>query len=191
MGSQGFAGSNGAVGSNGAACSGGAGPTGTSSSKRSRVIWTLLLVAWLGFIWGHSMVPGDESTLESSRFVFLVRPIFELFGSSDERLMTFVIRKIAHFSEYAVLMAIGIGTARAWFRNRRARLAMLAALWVAVPSLDETIQYFVPGRDARVTDVLIDMAGGLTGMLLVRAWLRRHSTRNARKSQTTGESRSR
>ena len=34
-------------------------------------------------------------------------------------------------------------------------------------SLDEFHQYFVPGRYASIRDVLIDTAGGLTGMLLV------------------------
>ena len=149
------------------------------SPRRSRLRWTLLLVVWLAFVWGHSLVPGDESTLESSRFVFLVRPVFELLGCHDEQIMTFIIRKAAHFSEYVVLMAIGVGAARAWFRDMRARLGALWAFWVVVPVIDETIQLFVPGRDARVTDVLIDMAGGLLGAFVAHAWARRRAGKAA------------
>ena len=111
--------------------------------------------------------------MESSRFVFLVRPIFELFGNSDERAMTFVIRKAAHFSEYVVLTFLASGCARAWFAQSAACARAVLAVWIMTPLIDETIQGFVPGRDPRVMDVCIDLAGGLLGMLIARKTLRR------------------
>lgn len=142
-----------------------------ASERRARIRWTVLLVVWLAVVWGHSMVPGDESTLESSRFVFLVRPLFELFGCDDEMLMTFVIRKAAHLSEYVILLGIAVGTMRTWFADKARRMRALVAMWVLVPAIDETIQRFVPGRDSRLMDVLIDMTGGLIGMLAAHAIL--------------------
>ena len=65
-----------------------------------------------------------------------------------------VIRKLAHFTEY---MLVGLLSLWIW----------LVVQLVISASLDEFHQYFVPGRYASIRDVLIDTAGGLTGMLLV------------------------
>ncbi len=92
--------------------------------------------------------------------------------------MTHVIRKTAHFSEYAVLASIAIGCVRAWWGATRTALYTVLAIWVCVPVVDETIQGLSPGRAPRVTDVLIDMAGGLLGMLIAHAVLRRKRLRN-------------
>lgn len=131
-----------------------------------RLVWTVAFIIWLCVIWGHSLMPADVSSAESSRFVFLVRPIFGLFGCEDEDLMTFFIRKCAHFSEYVVMAILAARAACAWFETRRAALLAALVVWAAVPCVDETIQLFVPGRDGRFTDVLIDMSGGLLGLCL-------------------------
>ena len=149
-------------------------------TKRRRIVWTVLFVLWLCFVWGHSLVPGDASTEESSRFVFLVRPFFELFGNHDEMLMTFVIRKLAHFSEYVVMMLLASGSVRCWMEGERTIKNALLAVWVAVPCIDEIIQLFVPGRDSRVHDVLIDMMGGAIGVLLY-LWARKRAQRKPRR----------
>ena len=46
------------------------------------------------------------------------------------------------------------------------RLAAMLLFIVCVPSLDETIQIFVPGRSSAVRDVFIDLAGAATGLLI-------------------------
>lgn len=137
--------------------------------NRSRVMWTVLFVLWLCFVWGHSLVPADVSTEESSRFLFLIRPFFELFNNHDEQLMTFAIRKMAHFSEYVVLMALALQSVQSWDLKRPKFVWVIMAIWIGVPAVDETIQGFVPGRDPRVMDVMIDMAGGMLGMAISRA----------------------
>lgn len=136
--------------------------------------WGVAFVLWIGFVWGHSLVQGPASSLESGRFVALLRPVFEAAGVLDADLMSFVVRKCAHFSEYAVLGVIG----RGFFSRLCAEMALPAwagALCVAlVPVADETIQLFVPGRAGSPRDVLIDLCGAATGALLswaaVRVW---------------------
>ena len=49
-----------------------------------------------------------------------------------------------------------------------ALLALTLAIWVLAPGVDECIQLTTPGRAGMFSDVLIDMAGGLTGHLLCR-----------------------
>lgn len=137
-------------------------------SKRARLRWTIAFVAWLCVVWGHSLMPGDMSSAESSRFVFLVRPFFELFGCTDEQLMTLFIRKCAHFGENTVLVLLAYQMAVAWFGKSRAALVLTLALWVAIPCIDETIQLFIPDRTGSPVDVLIDMSGGLLALVILR-----------------------
>lgn len=133
---------------------------------------TVLFVVWLCVIWGHSLMPGDLSSAESSRFVFLLKPLFNLFGNNDEQLMTLVIRKGAHFSEYVVLAVLACRMFAAYGREGRSLWLACAAVCMLVPCVDECIQLQVPERAGMVQDVLIDMAGGTTGLLLMRSWHR-------------------
>lgn len=127
-------------------------------------------------MWSRSLKPGDASLGDSTFVVDLVRPLFGALGVTDADLMQFVVRKLAHFSEYLVMGVLAFQALPA-LRNKSAkghRRAMVAcALVVAlVPVADECIQLFVPGRSGMVRDVLIDMAGALCGLALSRATCR-------------------
>jgi VanZ family protein len=108
--------------------------------------------------------------------VALMALIFALSAmpSDSERhsLVIFVLRKVAHFSEYALLLAL-------WFRALRRRLDVdraLAAAWAIVvvyAASDEFHQTFVHGRTGTPRDVLIDAFGALVAALLIRAAVRR------------------
>ena len=87
----------------------------------------------------------------------------------------FITRKIAHFTEYAIL---GFLAARAFLTSPtdtiRKRWFLLSVSLIVVYALfDEYHQSFVPSRTASIFDSLIDMAGGLTALLAVRAKPRR------------------
>jgi VanZ family protein len=96
---------------------------------------------------------------------------------SEERLNLahFIVRKAAHFSEYAVLALLA---ARAFLGSSRKKLRrrwFIAALaLVIVYSLsDEYHQTFVPTRTGSIYDSLIDMSGGLTALLFFMLHRRR------------------
>jgi VanZ family protein len=78
----------------------------------------------------------------------------------------FVGRKIAHFSEYALLCFL-------WWRALRTvaatRTALVCAVAISVlyACTDEYHQTFVHGRHGRPLDVLIDSAGAATAALAV------------------------
>jgi VanZ family protein len=107
-------------------------------SSRALLAWVPVIL-WAGLIFGLSAVPDLGTGL----------------GTWD-----LVLRKIAHFCEYAVL---GILLVRA---TRREVVAI--ALGVAYAASDEVHQHFVPGRHAAVRDVAIDAAGVLAGILAAR-----------------------
>ena len=160
----------------------------TAGHKRHVAPWLVLVVVWLAFIWGHSLVPGAASRGESSRVLVVLRPAFEAAGVTSTHTMTFVIRKTAHFLEYLVLGLVcgrartelmGQGRrscfpaskARTWqLSSGELRLVLLTVIIGCVaPVVDETIQVFVPGRSSQLRDVAIDLCGVLLGTILAAA----------------------
>ena len=80
-----------------------------------------------------------------------------------------VLRKLAHFGEYALLCAL-------WWRALRTKLTGDRALMVAVAltsayaASDELHQTFVDGRHGTLGDWLIDTAGAVTAAVLIRRY---------------------
>lgn len=122
-------------------------------------VWTLV-------IWGHSLVPSDQSAAESGWVLQWFVPFFRLIRLPETVWMTLV-RKLGHMSEYAVLGLL-------WSmvllpRERSGRLdgaVRVLGLCLLTALTDETIQLHVPGRSGQVTDVWIDFLGAVLGLLL-------------------------
>ena len=82
----------------------------------------------------------------------------------------FITRKLAHFTEYAIL---GLLAARAFRTSPRPAISsrwflISLTLIVTFALVDEYHQSFVPTRTGSVYDSLIDIAGGLTVLLVIR-----------------------
>ena len=159
-----------------------AAPSHDSARRSAFWRWAVALCCWVLFIWGHSLIQGPQSSLESGMVVSLVRPLFEALGVTDVDLMSLIVRKGAHFSEYAVLGVLARCLYGALRSERASFMTNYPVTFVIivgmVPVVDECLQLFVPGRSGQPTDVLIDLAGLATGALL--AWLagrlrRRHA----------------
>jgi VanZ family protein len=137
----------------------------------------LPLVAWLVFI---SYASSDSfSAANTSRIIGpLVLWLFPNTSPETLAVIHFVIRKIAHFTEYAILAYLAARAFRTSPRSVLANRWFLAslALIVIYALIDEYHQTFVPSRTASIYDSLIDMSGGLVTLLIVR---RRHRSRAA------------
>lgn len=144
--------------------------------RRPALVWGALLLCWVGFVWGHSLVPGALSTGESDAVAEALAALLPPLGDLDRDLLTLVIRKGAHLLEYAVLGVLLCGLLRALGRRRRLPVAALVLL---VPFVDEGIQLHVPGRSGQLSDVLVDLVGMAVGsaVLLALAFLRRSGRR--------------
>ncbi len=136
-----------------------------------RISRYLPLVLWMILI---SFASTDGfSAMNTSRVIGPV--LLWLFpGTTPETLAAvhFAIRKLAHFSEYAVLALL---SARAFSTSSHVFLQrhwfMAALLLVVVYALlDEYHQSFIPSRTGSVYDSLIDSTGGLVALLFVRRW---------------------
>ncbi len=132
----------------------------------------LPLIAWLGFI---SFASSDSfSHGNTSRIIGpLILWLFPNTSQESLAVVHLITRKAAHFTEYAIL---GFLAARAFRTSPRPairdRWFLISATIVVVYALmDEYHQSFVPTRTASVFDSFIDMAGGLTALIIIR-WFR-------------------
>ena len=128
-------------------------------NKRRRV-YLVLTIAMLCFIWGNSSMSGTASGALSGRFLKYLAPLLAPFGSKAE----FVLRKLAHFSEFTLLGFLLSGLTRPetptpW-HTRPFFLGLAAAC------IDETIQIYSPGRGSSLLDVWIDFSGITLGVLV-------------------------
>lgn len=135
-----------------------------------------VLIALAAAIFLFSAQNGAESSSLSTQVTHIIgsvifRDLEEL--SQEERdfliseLEPFV-RKLAHFTEYALLGAAvyGLLCAAAPRFIRRKRLAALG-ISAVFAAADELHQLFVPDRAGRLTDVLIDSCGAAAGIIFV------------------------
>src|SRR5215203_2175386 len=132
------------------------------------------LALWLCVIFSASA--DTQSTARTSRFLepFLhwLKPDISV---ETIGLVRLAIRKSAHAAEYAILAWLiwrafrrpTRGDRRPWSWTLAAGVLVLLILYAIS---DEWHQSFVPNRTGSATDVCIDTAGGLIGLVLV--WLR-------------------
>lgn len=121
-----------------------------------------LLVMLLVFIWGNSLLPGEISQTFSDWVKALLSAVFSGGGSGGGQ-GSGLLRKAAHFTEFTAL-----GCLLCWRAGMLKKQKYVPFLWgVSAACVDECIQIFSPGRAARITDVLLDSAGVLTGLLLL------------------------
>lgn len=93
-------------------------------------------------------------------------PLLEEIKVQKMELIEHIVRKGAHFSEYALLAGM-IMLHWAVREKKRKELIVLSILLSAIYAMtDEFHQTFVTGRAGRVTDVLIDTSGAIVGTLI-------------------------
>jgi VanZ family protein len=86
---------------------------------------------------------------------------------TDMDVLHTVVRKIAHFVEFAALgVCVGGYALNRGYLHERIYLAMPLRLTLMVAVCDEFIQKF-SGRASMVADVVLDYAGAILGLLLV------------------------
>ncbi len=113
-------------------------------------------------------------SLEVSRYIVLLYNKLFVKGFSPERLQELVVyihpyvRKGAHFTEY-MLLAMSVSLPLYVYRIRGFGLTLIAGgLSLLYAVLDEYHQSFVAGRVADVHDIMIDGAGILVGVIIIR-----------------------
>ena len=135
-------------------------------SRRTGLVLGCLIALTLLFIWGNSMRNASASGAMSGSVRVWLESLLHI--PIDE----FLLRKAAHFSEYALLGA-ELSLLLSLLSDRRGaplahgrNLIDFPALGFLAAAIDETIQIFT-GRGSSLLDVWLDTAGCLTGFFLV------------------------
>ena len=134
------------------------------------------LVVWTGVILFAStdgFSAGNTSRIIRPLLLWLFPEITET-QLATAHLLT---RKTAHFVEYAILAFLArrafITSTREFLKNHWFALSLILVVVVAV--IDELHQSFVPARTGSIYDSGIDIAGGLTVLLVCWLYQRRRS----------------
>lgn len=132
------------------------------TDKRLRICW-ILIAACLAFIWGNSLVPGYLSRAFSDMLNTLLSDVFTGEVPAPDSISNKLIRKVAHFGEFAVL-----GSLLYWLHSMLRKHWKFVFFWgAAAACVDECLQFFSPGRAPMLRDVGIDVFGVAVGMLLL------------------------
>lgn len=154
-----------------------------------QVILTLLTLLLIGWIFSNSLKTASESSSQSSKVRGWIQTFFDaLFPDGGIEVSGHIIRKVAHFSEYALLGLMLYLTYRV-YTAKKLWLWIPALIGLVVPFCDEGLQFFSEGRAPALTDVGIDVSGAAFGMLcgwgavyVVCAIVRRRSRKRAEKN---------
>lgn len=129
-----------------------------------RILSTALVLALLTFIFSNSLRNADDSSGQSGFVTALVNGLLSALGLPD--LTEHIIRKLAHFSEFALLGFLLNNCIRTYTPHWVRSLPLPLLLGLLAAQTDETLQLFSPGRSSSVTDVWIDFGGVFTGTLV-------------------------
>ena len=138
--------------------------------NRKKMIYSTITILWIAIIFGFSTQPAAISS-DISR-TFLTDILAKLFPRimESQSLLEFahiLVRKGAHFTEYCIL-GIVCGMAVKEYGVKHKVIVNLLFCF-AIACMDETLQRFVPGREGRIFDVMIDSCGAILGIVMV--WL--------------------
>ncbi|HYA95242.1 MAG TPA: VanZ family protein [Terriglobales bacterium] len=141
---------------------------------RSILLYWLPAVAWMAMVLAAST--DTFSARNTGQILHAV--LVWIFGQVDAAtfgLLHFLVRKSAHFTEYAILSALWFRASRvhpaSLWRLRWALIGLIISLSVAI--IDEIHQSFVPSRTSSARDVLLDFCGALFAQILIWYAVRR------------------
>lgn len=122
------------------------------------ISWALVFIC-MGIIFWLSSRTADESDAQSS---VILKWLIDNFG--DNFFTSFIVRKLAHFSEYTGLCLL---TCNALYQSaKRCKVLWGIVISSIYAASDEFHQRFVEGRSCELRDWAIDTCGAILGALI-------------------------
>lgn len=128
--------------------------------KLKRTIYFIAYVLWIVSILAFSLQTGEDSSMTSGLVVNLIADTLGgLNLAVSIEVLSLIIRKLAHFTEYMVL---------GFLSHRNVKISNQKGYYFSMflPFFDELLQTTVDGRAGRMMDVGIDLTGYLAGVCL-------------------------
>ncbi|NLK74836.1 MAG: VanZ family protein [Clostridiales bacterium] len=142
--------------------------------KLTYISWIpMVILMIIIFCFSHQQAEGsNEKSLPIANGILSIHEnITNTSYDGEERveklnIINHVVRKLAHFTEYAIL-AISVAFFLWTWNFKDLRLILLSIIITSIYAVtDEVHQLFIPGRSGEIKDVLIDSLGGIAGALL-------------------------
>lgn len=127
--------------------------------RQKQVILLLIGIFFNMFIWHQSSLPGNVSGEKSDNVAGVVDDALDKINIDTSNVnLGQIVRKLAHFTEFFLF---GLVWALFYITILPPKIALPIALTQGVLTavIDETIQYFIPGRAMQIKDMLIDSSG--------------------------------
>ena len=149
---------------------------------KSFLKYWLPVLFWLGLIF-----IGSTDLMSAQQTSRIIGPILRWFNPEISAAaiaqVQFVVRKIAHVSEYAILAtllwrALRLGVA--WTTKMSILFVVTLCACALFAASDEFHQSLVPSRTASAVDVLLDLVGALVGVAICIAVGRRKVVKEKR-----------
>ena len=138
----------------------------------------LPVLLWLGVMFVGST--GLLSAEQTSRFfVPFLRWLKPDISAEALAQIHFVVRKLGHIFEYALLAMLLWRAVRSATNLRMKKSIVFVAVWLACgifAASDEFHQTFIASRTATSSDVAIDLCGAFIGLIISSIFARRRST---------------
>ena len=149
--------------------------TKKSKARARSTISGILALVWMCVIFAFSAQTKEESSVVSQGFSYRIVNTTGLLlhlHIDEEQIREIAnaiegfVRKGAHMTEYAILAILIYVWLGRWQLSRRRMACTAAVLTMLYACSDEFHQLFVAGRAGRVSDVLVDSAGAVVGLVL-------------------------
>lgn len=128
-----------------------------------RILFTVFAALTTVFIFKNSLESGALSSERSHDVAVLLNSLLGRAGIAP--LSEYAVRKLAHFSEFALLGFWFSLCLRVYTRHYIRHISWPLLLVLLIANMDETIQLYVANRAGMVSDVWIDFLGGMGGTL--------------------------
>ena len=144
-----------------------------------RAVTTGMTLGMMILIFVFSMEPAERSDATSGiialRVADVLRPGWQDFPPGEKQRyfneIQHVIRKCAHFTEFTLLGVSLRLCMESWMGRRKGLTGISWAAGTLYAGLDELHQLAVDGRSGQWTDVMIDSAGVMCGILIAAGLL--------------------
>lgn len=155
----------------------------TNSSGRRRkivfIIFLILTLACVAFIFSNSLSNGEESSRQSGKVVQAVLKATDFIGVkiTNVDLLSHIVRKCAHFLEFALLGALSFLTLKSMGLFKIWQVYFGVGFCLLIAACDEYIQTFRSGRSGQVSDVFLDLSGSVTAIafcILITFLIQKH-----------------
>lgn len=134
--------------------------------NKKRIFCGVLILIWMILIFSFSNQNGDESQSTSDIITDRIVEIVIKINSNIEYEnikdgISFIIRKIAHFSIYFIGGILAFNFADTFSIKNKYKIVISIVFVCLYAISDELHQLFISERSAQVRDVLIDSAGAI------------------------------